>query len=211
MAAVEREGVYLRYDIGYDNTSCLEVDLEPGASCSLAINIHPSEEPGASLAITLSALTNASAETSYVQFVTVTEVDTPAAPPPPVPGTTVTLALGPSVCDANYICELVPTTQDVISGGQFSWVDASFRLNNADGTTDVAQIVSINSAIQLDETTYSYTGTNAVYDANGVIIKTVDWELVFTVLPDGLSAAILSGTLSITAWGPGPSVPSGDD
>ena len=73
--------VYSVQATGYDVTSCTGVDLQPGGSCDVVIQVYPSSADVTSLAIPFTASTNAATEASIVQTVNVTEG--PDAPPQP--------------------------------------------------------------------------------------------------------------------------------
>ena len=77
--------VYSVQATGYDVTSCTGVNLQPGASCDVVIQVYPSSEEVTSFTIPFSASTNAASEVSMAQTVNVTEgADPPPAPQVPV-------------------------------------------------------------------------------------------------------------------------------
>ena len=76
--------IYSVQATGYDPSGCAGVDVQPGASCDVAISVYPSSAEITSFVIPFSAATNAASEASTAQTVNVLEGADPA-PPPPAP------------------------------------------------------------------------------------------------------------------------------
>ena len=177
------------------STDCTEVDLEPGAACPLTVDVYPGNDELSTTTITLTADTNSLAPASFEQVVDVAEPPEPPPPPPP-PTTTVNVTFGESPCDSSLVCTFTPADQSVVLSGVWSFADWTLTLSNADGTVDSAVPISVNLVPQADGLTFQADGSSWVYDANGAVIKTIDWTLTLYA-PDGVTLQLLGGTLAI--------------
>jgi hypothetical protein len=174
------------------SSDCTEVDLAPGAACAITVDVYPGSDELSTTTITLTADTNSPAPVSFEQVVDV--VEPPERPPPPPP--TVNVTFGPSPCDSSLVCTFTPADQSVVLSGVWSFTDWTLTLSNADGVIDSALAISVNVVPQADGQTFQADGSSWVYDANGAIIKTIDWTLTLYT-PDGVTLQLLGGTLAI--------------
>jgi len=178
-----------------DPADCAEIDLAPGESCPFVVSVYAGNEEVGAATIGLTADTSSLTSVSFSQPVRVLEPPTP--PPPPPPTEIGNVAFGASACDASYVCAFAPDDQSLVVGGQWSLADWSLTLDYADGSTDVAQVWTIDVFTQTDATTYFVSGANVVLDAAGNIGKTIAWTLTISS-PDGVSLSLAGGTLTLS-------------
>jgi hypothetical protein len=178
------------------STGCTELDLQPGAACPFTVDVFPGGDELSTTTISFTAETNSLTPASFTQVVNIVEPPEPDQPPPPPP-TTAYVTFGESPCDASFVCTFTPTDQSVVLSGAWSLADWTVTLSNADGTIDLAVPATLNLVPQADGQTYDADGSSSVYDANGALIKTIDWTLTLYT-PDGVTLSLLGGTLAIT-------------
>ena len=178
-----------------DPAACAEVDLAPGESCPFVVSVYAGNEDVSTATIGLTADTSSLTSVTFSQPVRIAE---PPAPPPPPPPTVIgDVAFGASACDGSYVCAFAPADQTLVVDGQWNLGDWSLTLDYADGTTDVAQLWTIDVFTQPDATTYFISGTSVVLDADGNIGKTIAWTLTISS-PDGVSLSLVGGTLTLS-------------
>ena len=176
----------------FDPTNCTEVDLEPGSSCVVAIDIFPNNESGTET-VSMSALTSSLTESTFIQTVTVQEAP---EPPPPPPAATVTVEFGAGDCDALYLCTLNPTTTEVVTSGTFDLGNGgAFTVYNADGLLDIGQLSILTALVPNPDGSFTFYGKSMVLDGEGEILKTNYWTVILAVEADGVTLDVLGGTL----------------
>ena len=99
-------------------------------------------------------------------------------------------------CDlTTLICELVPSGQGPIAGGELGFADSSLTLTNADGTVDATNLDSLQ-LVPLDATTLAVTATATFRDGNSNPFRIAFVDL--TLFDDGATLSVLDGSLSLT-------------
>jgi hypothetical protein len=123
----------------------------------------------------------------------------PPPPPPPQPTvTTVVVALHGGACDANFVCDVVPSDSTSVTGATLDASNYFLTVNNADGSVSTSPLDALQVTASGDDgDAYLLEGSGTLFDANGNSDQTVDVQLTIKS-NDGGPFNVVSGTLSIT-------------